>query len=182
MCVVCVHVCDFCACDVCTCKCVCARVFVYAYARACLCSCVRAPDRRVSWYPGAQILAAVKAANDDAHVDGILVQVGATQAAGWGLRSTSCPHTHTHQLPLPKGLDDGPILRAITPDKDVDGLHEVRVALGGTPRDTQRLLSARRSVQVNIGRLAQKSKLRHHIACTPRVSVLRRWRSMRTGA
>src|SRR5439155_6989804 len=48
----------------------------------------------------AELMALVGALNDDAIVDGILVQ-----------------------MPLPKGLDADAVIRAIDPSKDVDGLH-----------------------------------------------------------
>lgn len=55
------------------------------------------------------------------------------------------------QLPLPDGLDAQPVLEAVDPDKDVDGLHPVnlgRLVLGvpaplpGTPRGVLELLRA----------------------------------------
>jgi methylenetetrahydrofolate dehydrogenase (NADP+)/methenyltetrahydrofolate cyclohydrolase len=52
-----------------------------------------------------ELLALVKQLNADERVDGILVQ-----------------------LPLPKQIDDSEILRAIDPDKDVDGFHPENVA------------------------------------------------------
>lgn len=51
-----------------------------------------------------QLLAQVQALNEDPKVHGILVQ-----------------------LPLPAHLDEGEILREISPDKDVDGFHAVNV-------------------------------------------------------
>lgn len=51
------------------------------------------------------VLATVEELNRDESVHGILVQ-----------------------LPLPKGLDPVPVVRAIRPDKDVDGLHPANVA------------------------------------------------------
>ena len=53
----------------------------------------------------AELLAAVQSLNVDASVHGILVQ-----------------------LPLPKGLNEGEVVRAISPAKDVDGLHPDNVA------------------------------------------------------
>jgi len=50
----------------------------------------------------ADLLALVHSLNDDRDVDGILVQ-----------------------MPLPKGLDEGAVIRAIDPAKDVDGLHPI---------------------------------------------------------
>ena len=51
-----------------------------------------------------EVLAAVRALNEDPTVDGILVQ-----------------------LPLPKQVDSDTVLAAIDPDKDVDGFHPVNV-------------------------------------------------------
>lgn len=53
-----------------------------------------------------EILATVKKLNEDEAVDGILVQ-----------------------LPLPKGLPTDTILNAVSPDKDVDGLHPLNAGL-----------------------------------------------------
>ena len=47
-----------------------------------------------------EVLRTIEALNADARVDGILLQ-----------------------LPLPAGLDEGPLLKAIDPEKDADGLH-----------------------------------------------------------
>jgi len=60
----------------------------------------------------AELLALVQQLNADPAVDGILVQ-----------------------LPLPKGTDAAPVLRAIDPAKDVDGLHPMNLGrlLGGEP-------------------------------------------------
>lgn len=60
-----------------------------------------------------ELLALVKALNDDAAVDGILVQ-----------------------LPLPRGLDETQIIHAIDPHKDVDGLHPLSLGYlaQGKPR------------------------------------------------
>ncbi|HZZ83440.1 MAG TPA: bifunctional methylenetetrahydrofolate dehydrogenase/methenyltetrahydrofolate cyclohydrolase FolD [Anaeromyxobacteraceae bacterium] len=75
----------------------------------------------------AELLALVQQLNADPSVDGILVQ-----------------------LPLPKGLDEGQILDAIDPGKDVDGFHPVNVGalcLGKpaprpcTPHGVMRLLA-----------------------------------------
>ncbi len=52
----------------------------------------------------AELLALVDRLNRDAAIDGILVQ-----------------------LPLPRGIDDRKVLRAIDPEKDVDGFHPVNV-------------------------------------------------------
>jgi len=54
--------------------------------------------------PQAELEAAVERLNADAGVHGILVQ-----------------------LPLPKGLDDTAVVHAISPEKDVDGLHRANV-------------------------------------------------------
>lgn len=53
-----------------------------------------------------ELLALVDGLNRDGDVDGILVQ-----------------------LPLPEGLDAGPVLRAISPAKDVDGFHPLNAGL-----------------------------------------------------
>ncbi|MEI8250979.1 MAG: bifunctional methylenetetrahydrofolate dehydrogenase/methenyltetrahydrofolate cyclohydrolase FolD [Synechococcus sp. ELA057] len=59
-----------------------------------------------------QLLAAIQALNADPAVDGILLQ-----------------------LPLPAGLKEGPLLTAIDPDKDADGLHTLNLGrlLKGEP-------------------------------------------------
>ena len=59
-----------------------------------------------------EVLAAIAALNADPRVDGILLQ-----------------------LPLPAGLDEGPLLAAIDPDKDADGLHTLNLGrlLKGEP-------------------------------------------------
>ncbi len=54
--------------------------------------------------PYAQLHTIVEQLNADQQVDGILLQ-----------------------LPLPKGLDEGPLLAAINPDKDADGLHTLNL-------------------------------------------------------
>jgi methylenetetrahydrofolate dehydrogenase (NADP+) / methenyltetrahydrofolate cyclohydrolase len=54
--------------------------------------------------PAAAVLAAVQRLNDDPACDGILLQ-----------------------LPLPTGLDEGPLLLAIDPEKDADGLHTLNL-------------------------------------------------------
>jgi len=54
--------------------------------------------------PPAEVLAAVRRLNADPGCDGILLQ-----------------------LPLPAGLDEGPLLLAIDPDKDADGLHTLNL-------------------------------------------------------
>jgi len=58
------------------------------------------------------VLAAIASLNADVRVDGILLQ-----------------------LPLPSGLDEGPLLAAIDPDKDADGLHTLNLGrlLKGEP-------------------------------------------------
>jgi methylenetetrahydrofolate dehydrogenase (NADP+) / methenyltetrahydrofolate cyclohydrolase len=62
--------------------------------------------------PPAGVLAAVRRLNADPACDGILLQ-----------------------LPLPAGLDEGPLLLAIDPDKDADGLHTLNLGrlLKGEP-------------------------------------------------
>ena len=51
-----------------------------------------------------QVLMAIRELNDDERVDGILLQ-----------------------LPLPRGLDETPLLAAIAPEKDADGLHTLNL-------------------------------------------------------
>jgi len=62
--------------------------------------------------PAAEVLATIKRLNADPAVDGILLQ-----------------------LPLPAGLDEGPLLAAIDPAKDADGLHTLNLGrlLKGEP-------------------------------------------------
>ncbi|MBM5825143.1 MAG: bifunctional methylenetetrahydrofolate dehydrogenase/methenyltetrahydrofolate cyclohydrolase FolD [Cyanobacteria bacterium M_surface_10_m2_119] len=62
--------------------------------------------------PAAEVLAAVQRLNADPTCDGILLQ-----------------------LPLPAGLDEGPLLLAIDPEKDADGLHSLNLGrlLKGEP-------------------------------------------------
>ena len=54
--------------------------------------------------PQAEVLAVIEDLNADTRVDGILLQ-----------------------LPLPPGLDEGPLLQAIDPAKDADGLHTLNL-------------------------------------------------------
>ncbi|KAF0654093.1 bifunctional 5,10-methylene-tetrahydrofolate dehydrogenase/ 5,10-methylene-tetrahydrofolate cyclohydrolase [Cyanobium sp. Copco_Reservoir_LC18] len=54
--------------------------------------------------PAEEVLALIGRLNADPTVDGILLQ-----------------------LPLPQGLDEGPLLAAIDPDKDADGLHTLNL-------------------------------------------------------
>ena len=54
--------------------------------------------------PQTELLSAIKDLNADPRVDGILLQ-----------------------LPLPSGLDEGPLLQAIDPQKDADGLHTLNL-------------------------------------------------------
>ena len=54
--------------------------------------------------PQAEVLAVIADLNADTRVDGILLQ-----------------------LPLPSGLDEGPLLQAIDPAKDADGLHTLNL-------------------------------------------------------
>ena len=54
--------------------------------------------------PQTELLSAIEALNADSRVDGILLQ-----------------------LPLPSGLDEGPLLQAIDPQKDADGLHTLNL-------------------------------------------------------
>jgi methylenetetrahydrofolate dehydrogenase (NADP+)/methenyltetrahydrofolate cyclohydrolase len=62
--------------------------------------------------PAAEVLATIQRLNADLAVDGILLQ-----------------------LPLPAGLDEGPLLAAIDPAKDADGLHTLNLGrlLKGEP-------------------------------------------------
>lgn len=62
--------------------------------------------------PAAEVLADVQRLNADPACDGILLQ-----------------------LPLPAGLEEGPLLRAIDPEKDADGLHTLNLGrlLKGEP-------------------------------------------------
>ena len=62
--------------------------------------------------PAAEVLATIQRLNADPAVDGILLQ-----------------------LPLPKGLDERPLLAAIDPEKDADGLHTLNLGrlLKGEP-------------------------------------------------
>jgi methylenetetrahydrofolate dehydrogenase (NADP+)/methenyltetrahydrofolate cyclohydrolase len=62
--------------------------------------------------PAADVLSAIQRLNADLQVDGILLQ-----------------------LPLPAGLDEGPLLAAIDPTKDADGLHTLNLGhlLKGEP-------------------------------------------------
>ena len=62
--------------------------------------------------PADEVLSAIQTLNADSRVDGILLQ-----------------------LPLPKGLDERPLLEAIDPAKDADGLHTLNLGrlLKGEP-------------------------------------------------
>ncbi|MFM7268669.1 MAG: bifunctional methylenetetrahydrofolate dehydrogenase/methenyltetrahydrofolate cyclohydrolase FolD [Cyanobium sp.] len=62
--------------------------------------------------PAEEVLARIRQLNDDPAVDGILLQ-----------------------LPLPSGLEEGPLLEAIDPEKDADGLHTLNLGrlLKGEP-------------------------------------------------
>ena len=62
--------------------------------------------------PADQVLSTIQSLNADLRVDGILLQ-----------------------LPLPKGLDERPLLEAIDPEKDADGLHTLNLGrlLKGEP-------------------------------------------------
>lgn len=59
-----------------------------------------------------ELLALIAELNADDEVDGLLVQ-----------------------LPLPEGLDEGPVIRAVAPQKDLDGLHPLNAGqlLTGSP-------------------------------------------------
>ena len=66
--------------------------------------------------PAEELLAVIRRLNDDPAVDGILLQ-----------------------LPLPGGMAEGPLLAAIDPDKDADGLHTLNLGrlLKGESRTAQ---------------------------------------------
>lgn len=85
--------------------------YVTAKERACAeCGIRSFPVRLPATVPQDALLAEVARLNADPAVDGILVQ-----------------------LPLPKGLDEQAVIRAIAPEKDVDGFHPVslgRLLLG----------------------------------------------------
>src|SRR5262249_52314159 len=75
----------------------------------------------------AELMAVVESLNRDPLVDGILVQ-----------------------MPLPKGLDDGAVIRSIDPAKDVDGLHPISLGylaqgkptlISCTPKGCMKLLA-----------------------------------------
>ena len=77
--------------------------YVTAKERACAEVGIRSfPVRLPADVPQETLLAEVARLNADPEVDGILVQ-----------------------LPLPKGLDEQAVIRAIAPEKDVDGFHPV---------------------------------------------------------
>ena len=77
--------------------------YVTAKERACAeCGIRSFPVRLPAAVPQEALLAEVARLNADPAVDGILVQ-----------------------LPLPKGLDEQAVIRAIAPEKDVDGFHPV---------------------------------------------------------
>ena len=77
--------------------------YVTAKERACAeCGIRSFPVRLPATVSQEELLAEVERLNADPEVDGILVQ-----------------------LPLPKGLDEQAVIRAIAPEKDVDGFHPV---------------------------------------------------------
>ena len=77
--------------------------YVTAKERACAeCGIRSFPVRLPETVSQEELLAEVERLNADPEVDGILVQ-----------------------LPLPKGLDEQAVIRAIAPEKDVDGFHPV---------------------------------------------------------
>ena len=77
--------------------------YVTAKERACAeCGIRSFPVRLPATVSQEELLAEVERLNADPEVDGILVQ-----------------------LPLPKGLDEHAVIRAIAPEKDVDGFHPV---------------------------------------------------------
>jgi len=82
-----------------------SQVYVRNKERACAEVGIEAFDHRLPASTSeAELLALIQRLNEDARVHGILVQ-----------------------LPLPKPLDAQRIIKAISPDKDVDGLHPMNV-------------------------------------------------------
>src|SRR5512135_3581652 len=82
-----------------------SQVYVRNKEKACAEAGIEAFDHRLpATTPLAELLELVVRLNADPKVDGILVQ-----------------------LPLPAPLDSKPVLLAISPDKDADGLHPVNV-------------------------------------------------------
>lgn len=69
------------------------------------------------------------------------------------------------QLPLPAHIDEATILSAISPDKDVDGLHPLNVALLAKGKDTRS------------GLAFSLNTINYHIACTPQgcIELLERY-------
>jgi methylenetetrahydrofolate dehydrogenase (NADP+)/methenyltetrahydrofolate cyclohydrolase len=105
-----------------------SQVYVRNKEKACAEAGIEAFDHRLpATTPQADLVALVERLNADPRVDGILVQ-----------------------LPLPKPLDAKPVLLAISPDKDADGLHPVNVGrlwmgesgfIPCTPNGVMRLLA-----------------------------------------
>jgi methylenetetrahydrofolate dehydrogenase (NADP+)/methenyltetrahydrofolate cyclohydrolase len=96
-----------------------SRVYVAAKARAAAEAGIRAFDHRLpSDVAEAALLALVERLNLDERVHGILVQ-----------------------LPLPRHIRSEAILRAIDPEKDVDGFHPVNAGLLATGQCSQALVS-----------------------------------------
>eukprot|EP00953_Heterococcus_sp_UTEX-ZZ885_P021281 11872-Heterococcus_DN1.PRE.1 len=83
-----------------------------------------------------ELLRCVQELNDRSDIHGILVQ-----------------------LPLPQHIDERVVLEAISPEKDVDGLHPINVALLSTGRTRPSDSKGRLSWQFN--------DIDFHIACTP---------------
>ena len=82
-----------------------SHTYVRNKEKACAEAGIEAFDHRLpATTPQAELEALIGRLNADPRVDGILVQ-----------------------LPLPKPLDSKPVLQAISPDKDADGLHPVNV-------------------------------------------------------
>jgi methylenetetrahydrofolate dehydrogenase (NADP+)/methenyltetrahydrofolate cyclohydrolase len=82
-----------------------SKSYVSAKEKACEDIGIFSDDNRIpATITEADLLALIEKKNNDPAIDGILVQ-----------------------LPLPKHIDEGKILRALRPEKDVDGFHPVSV-------------------------------------------------------
>ncbi|KAL7464022.1 hypothetical protein ACHAXS_004364 [Conticribra weissflogii] len=116
-----------------------SQTYVRMKEKACrdcgMTSFLRVYDDAASDVTEEALLAQISAWNDDPAVHGILVQ-----------------------LPLPDRIDEDAVLRAVRPDKDVDGLH---------PANTARLFSA--STHAGAAKLNWRdfSSLPFHVPCTP---------------
>ncbi len=90
-----------------------SAVYVANKEKACARICVASfGDHLPGDTPAAEVLQTIELLNANPEVDGILLQ-----------------------LPLPAGLDEGPLLMAIDPEKDADGLHTLNLGrlLKGEP-------------------------------------------------